>query len=378
MKIETAASSSPSSSPVLVVLRVSDPEQPVCTSAYRWRVTRNDSTGQPEEVGRHDACTADVRLLPETGYTVKVARIDPTKPQAVGEAAVRVQRLVVASFGDSVASGEGNPASSKPHWADASGCNRSAIAGPRQAADRISTAADHAFVIFFHVACTGAWIDGVGAPQAWRPNIFPLLPESPTQPSQVAAFLHRDVHPGEVIVLLSIGANDLGFGPILRFCLKTIVRDCYKKKLEKLPLDELVSTRLAELRASYERLASAVPFRDSRVFITEYFDPLHDEAGRICRIFSISPSEAAWAERAVIRPLNALVREEANARHWIFVPGVANAFRLHGYCANQSWIVHIPKALLNRNKSGPFHPNALGQAEYGRRIFAAVRPYLEP
>lgn len=375
MKVETAASPPLPSSPVLVVLRVSDPEGPECPSAYHWRVTRNDSTGQPEEVRRRDTCTADVRLLPETDYTVKVARIDPLKSPAVGEAAVRVHRLVVASFGDSVASGEGNPAPGKPHWEDLSRCNRSAIAGPRQAADRISTAAEHAFVIFFHVACTGAWIDGVGAPQAWHPNIFPLLPES--QRSQVAAFASRvDLHPGQVVVLLSIGANDIGFGPILRFCLKTIIHDCYKKKLEQLPLDELVSARLAELRHSYERLASVAPFRDSRVFISEYFDPLHDEAGRICRILTISPAEAAWAERAVIRPLNALVRAEANARRWIFVSGIAGAFRLHGYCANESWIVHLKKAFLNRNPSGPFHPNALGQAEYGRRIFAAVKPYL--
>ena len=380
MRVETPASAPVPQHPALVVLRVGDPEEPECSSVYRWRVSAAGSS-RLVDISRRDPCTADVHLAPQEDYIAKVVRLDPTKAPALGQTRVRVRQLVVVSFGDSVASGEGNRAGNKPHWEDASRCNRSAIAGPRQAADRISSAEDHALVTFFHVACTGAWIDGVGAPQQWHPNIFPLLPESPAQSSQVAAFEKR-IHSnaGEVLVLLSIGANDIGFGPILRFCLglKTIVRACYKQKLAHLPLDELVASRLAELRQSYDRLAGVEPFRDSRVFVTEYFDPLHDGSAHICSVLTISKNEAAWAERNVIRPLNAMVRAEAEARHWIFVPGIAKAFESHGYCSKHSWIVHASKAFLRRNWTGPFHPNALGQAEYGRRIFAAVKPYLGP
>ena len=68
--------------------------------------------------------------------------------------------------------------------------------------------------------------------------------------------------------------------------------------------------------------------------------------------------------------------KEAASRHWHFVEAVARDFGPHGYCARKSWIVHIVKALANRNLKGPFHPNAFGQEAYGRLIFAAVKPYL--
>jgi hypothetical protein len=383
LTVETPTSQSSPKDALHVVLRVTDPERPNCDGDYRLQVKRTGSASV--ELRSRDSCTTEVRLAPEVDYDVKVVRALPS-PGAVGSTGVRVRRLVVASFGDSVASGEGNPAPSEPHWVDpGSGCNRSAIAGPRQAAEQVSAAESHAFVVFLHVACTGAWIDGKGAPDAFEKHPSILRLGQQTRTSQIEEFGRLIArNQGQLIVLLSVGGNDIGFRSIIMTCL--LKPSCDKRRLagEKLPLKELVPSRLAELRQSYDRLASEAPFRQANVFVTEYFDPLHDEAGKFCRISIVrgvvgfSREEARWAENAVINPLNELLRSESALRHWHFVSGIAAAFRQHGYCAKQSWIVHIRAAYWNRNRSGPFHPNALGQKAYGDGIFAAVKPYLEP
>jgi hypothetical protein len=370
LRTETPATRPVDQRDVRVALRVTDPERPNCAADYHWTLSRGAS--ESSEFEGRDTCIVEVAMRPESNYTLRVARGHPTA--ATGQADARVRRLLVASFGDSVASGEGNPAASKPKWEDSSRCNRSFIAGPRQAAEMTAAASDHAYVVFFHLACTGAWIDGIGAPRKFgvHPNLLPRVGEG--QPSEVALFDQR-VHPGDgdVIVLLSVGANDLGFGPILRACLKPLRLRCVKK-FAGFPLSELLASRFAQLRLSFDRLARVRPFDGDRVYITQYFDPLRDQRGHLCRIGRISPGEAAWAENAILKPLNALVHDEAKDHHWTLISGVARAFRDHGYCSRASWIVHISRALRNWNLSGPFHPNALGQALYGRLIFAAVKP----
>lgn len=367
----------------LVTLRVLDSQRPECISRYRWQVS-SSGVPIPLQAPVTGNCSISIRLVPEEQYQVRVTRDEPSGGVAMGEVVVRVGNLLVASFGDSVASGEGNPASRKPRWADSSKCNRSLIAGPRQAAQLISSASAHSRVVFLHLACTGAWINGAGAPYGVHKTVLPQ-PEKSDSQAETFAELYP-AHHGETIVLLSVGANDVGFGPIVRFCLKRISRRCFKKRLRetKLPLEELVPRRLSELRASYERLAESPPFRGSRVFVSEYFDPLHNEQGNLCRVvlgrfgLGMSVQEAAWAESGILRPLNSIVREQAAAHNWVFVDGVSNAFRDHGYCARASWIVRIIPALLAGNSTGPFHPNALGQQAYGDSIFQAVRPYLPP
>jgi hypothetical protein len=370
-----------------VALRVVDPMRPDCASRYGWQVTSDNGVPVPVQVGDRGTCGVVAHLVPEDQYRVHVTREAPSRGDASGEAQVRVGDLLVASFGDSVASGEGNPAR-KPKWADDSGCNRSFIAGPRQAAQLMAAASAHSRVVLFHLACTGAWIDGVGAPDAFgsHPSVLPQFGDK--RHSQTEIFAERyGAGDGRMIVLLTVGANDVGFGPIVRFCLKTFSKRCFENKLPgtKVSLDELVRRRLSELPAAYQRLAQSRPFSGSPVFVSEYFDPLHNQKNKLCRValgrrrIGMSIEEAAWADESILRPLNAIVEDQAAAHKWVYVGGVSNAFRTHGYCARpDSWIVHIVRAFLRRNTNGIFHPNDLGQGAYGRLIFQAVKPYLPP
>jgi hypothetical protein len=371
LRVVTPASPVIAERPARIALRVTDPGYPGCGASYHWTV----GSRQMNEL---NTCTVSVELAPGHDYQVDITRVGASA--ATGHDVIHPKRLLVVSFGDSVASGEGNPSPGKPKWADSTSCNRSTIAGPRQAAHLIAAAVHKSVVTFLHLACTGAWIDGVGAPLAFghHPHILTRVGE--TEPSQLDQYsLRPETYRAEqVIVLLSVGANDVGFGPILRFCLNPLqVVACYRRKFDGFKLDSLVASRLSNLQASYDRLASKPPFSDSKVFVTEYFDPLHGANGQICRLETISRNEASWADRTILAPLNALVAEQARVHGWTLVSGIWAAFRPHGYCATQSWIRHLSTSLLRWNLSGPFHPNELGQAEYGELIFDTVRPYLD-
>jgi hypothetical protein len=370
LRLVTPTTSVSSEGPALVVLRAGENRRLDCTGDVHWRIT--DPGGPSVPVLRLGSCAAEARLLPDSNYTVRVSQ---SSPDETVQNSVRVQRLVIASFGDSVASGEGNPP-----WIDKAKCHRSATAGPRLAADQMRASVQHSVVEFVHLACTGAWIDGVGAPREFgtHPRILPPGNRQDDPSAQVNEF-HREVRgkPDQLIVLLSIGANDLGFGPIMKFCgRRPFGHQCYERKFAGRPLDQVVELRRKDLRQSFKRLAKATPFKNADVFITEYFDPLHDEWDRPCRILTISAKEAVWAEKAIMRPLNELVADEAKRPNWHLVAGITAAFHNHGWCAKKSWVVHPFKALVNWNPRGLLHPNANGQEAYGQLIFETVKPYL--
>lgn len=285
----------------------------------------------------------------------------------------------MVSFGDSVASGEGNPATTRPKWEGDPDCHRSIVAGPRQAAEEIARHVPHEAVTFLHLACTGAWIDGVSAPQALGQHPAILSRLGIPGVSQLKQYkLLAPTHDGPPIVLLSVGANDVGFGSILKFCL--LHQTCWKKQFAGMSLGALVNQRFRALERSYARLAAKPPFRGGLVFLTEYFDPLHNERGETCTIPRLFPfitaQEADWSDAKIVIPLNRLLKQQAIDWGWHLVGGIAKDFRAHGYCAKQSWIVHFTRAALGRDIKGAFHPNRLGQDDYARHIFQSVEPFL--
>jgi hypothetical protein len=378
LRVQMPGKSSPTQRPATVDFEVADSRHPACIGGeYRWTFDQEGSPADPQAITRRDACDAVADLEPGS-----VAHVRVTEGSATTDTTVTVRRLLIASFGDSVASGEGNPSHAKPEWEGERSCHRSAIAGPRQAAEKVAAAERHAVVTFFHLACTGAWIDDEGAPDKWTEGRPSLLPQHRgAHPSELEQF--RGATPssdGEPIVLLSVGANDLGFGPILTKCaLPSLPGNCFDKKVAGTRVRVLVAERLAVLEASFGRLGAEAPFTASDVYLTQYFDPVHDEHGKFCgrlRALALSRGESELAEKLILVPLNDLLRHEANARHWRYVDGIASAFRPHGYCAKDSWIVQLHESL--RNPKGIFHPNAEGQREYGERIFAALKPHLPP
>jgi hypothetical protein len=213
-------------------------------------------------------------------------------------------------------------------------------------------------------------------------------------------------------VLLSVGANDVYFGPIVKFCLKKT--QCMEKTFSPPPdglepplaparLEDIVPRALTRLSTGYERLAArlatgrsgrttAIP--PQHVVIVDYFDPTGDSEGNFCKrigffdpllhLGQIDVQEAKWAATKLLGPLNSVLHEAAEKASWTEVKGVAEAFRKHGYCAGDSWIVHINKSArtqkgLTRGSlfSGGFHPNEKGHRQEGRMIGPVLQRVLD-
>ena len=149
-------------------------------------------------------------------------------------------------------------------------------------------------------------------------------------------------------MLLSVGANDVGFSKIVAFCAS--VRRCPARHFnprfpfleggDKRPtLEETVRSRLDELDERYRRLDAALEplVEPERVLIVEYFDPTTAPDGSDCEMKvlgdGIRPEESRWARENVLAPLNAAIETAAAEHGWRLVDGVAERFRGHGVCA---------------------------------------------
>jgi lysophospholipase L1-like esterase len=376
-----------------VAFSVVDPGDPTCsTSHYDWSIVPLDSGGRVPPIDAEQHCRATASGLPKNGryrVTVKGKRAgDPV----TGEQDFRLTQFVILSLGDSVASGEGNPGEPPNVWRDSAGCHRSLIAGPRQAARLLQRADRHVVVAFVHLACTGAWIDGGGGPPKFIGNHPSVLPS--VDPSRQIGKKDEVAQANELLdgqrpdlVLLSVGANDIGFASIIRRCFKRT--RCQTRGVPGFrgSLADLVKQRLRTLAASYEKLGDNPLLGErERVFITEYFDPLRGADGELCRRIVapihlgshlvLDEDEIRWAAGDVLEKLNVEVANAKRAQRWNLVGGISAAFRRHGYCAGkESWIVPLPR-LLKLNKGNlmmSFHPNGLGQELYGERIAEEVR-----
>lgn len=167
------------------------------------------TVGDDELDTDQEKCTFSTKL--DEGSHEVVLSVDDVE---LGTETVEVDDVLIVAMGDSYSSGEGNPESSGAPWRDdKSQCHRSANAGPAKAALEAEEASDQTSVTFVHLACSGATIDdGLLGPQ-------PFLSD-PSGFDQLAAF-DRLIERKVDALTMSVGANDVGFGSILSFCVAT-------------------------------------------------------------------------------------------------------------------------------------------------------------
>ena len=195
-----------------------------------WRDGREIDTAKTSscKLGNHPTDPPAQRLdAPALGsylVTLSVTNRDGKSASTVQEVIVR--DLLVVTFGDSSASGEGNRASSGG-WEERR-CHRSRTSGPALAAQYLEQADPKTSVTYLNLACSGASVtSGIIGPYAGQQNDFqdfvPLEPQTDAlvraicggrpawrcQPSQ-----QRPVD----ILTINIGVNDLGFSSLLEDC----------------------------------------------------------------------------------------------------------------------------------------------------------------
>ena len=193
--------------PVIFTVPGCDPAK---LGALSWQVDGKAAAGSKAVAGRKCAVSVDVGTLGRHEVTAKL----PDDGQEY-KASVVARDYVIVGLGDSVASGEGNPDVRKqaggPLWQDPR-CDRSAESFQAKAALAVEQSSRRTSVSFVHLACSGAAIGkGVSGPY-W--GISPGDADLPLA-SQTGRL--RSLTAGREIdaLLISIGANDLGFGDVL-------------------------------------------------------------------------------------------------------------------------------------------------------------------
>jgi lysophospholipase L1-like esterase len=332
-----------------------------CRGPFAWRLD-----GDPVTPAARGGCEFELTLPDTEPHELELEAADEevTEP-------VQARDALVVSIGDSIASGEGNPDRFGPRWLEPR-CHRSMRSGAAQAAIALERGDPHTSVTFVPLGCSGATIDtgllreydGVD-PDRRRGSL----------PAQVAELRALDRRRPVDAVVVSVGANDIHFGPLVQFCIRW--PNCIDRRFNPAaPLSqppkgmtarETTRGALGDLLDGYRRLAAALEpiVPPERVAILEYFDPLTAADGDPCprALGGVEPDEVNWARGEVLAPLNAAVRRAAADHGWVVVRGVASAFRTHGVCVRGRgrWVV-LPEESFVRQWwiTGTLHPNEAG------------------
>jgi len=279
-------------------------------------------------------------------------------PPAVGPIRGDIE---VAVIGDSTAAGVGNAALSKPSDEDIA-CQRS-----RDAYAQVLQAATGWAVE--NLACASASIsDGLLTAQLGRRPVTP-----PPQVGVLKSITSLDA------VLVSIGANDIGWSDFLKYCYG--LQRCDDRVSER-----LVQSRLDTFRLQYAQLLHQMSILQTRpaVIVTGYYDPfgenfdcpdLQDPLAPTDPPpgygFAPDPDQEDPAEkvrtkvdpvRSVLAQLNLVLEQGADAFGFGYVEP---SFEGHGLCSEQPWVQGM-------SDPHPFHPNAAGELA----IAAAQLPRL--
>ena len=359
-------------------------------SQYKWEIRGPGIAGTATQIKTQ--CAFEFPFPEEGSYQVTLTVTTQAGGTAALTRAVVVEDWLIVLLGDSVASGDGNPDipgslpdGIQPVWQDRR-CHRSALAGPALAALMVERSNPRTSVTFIDFACSGAKLtDGLLRPYAGiePPGDGSTLPPQVDQVANLFAQGATSGHPRQVdALLISIGANDLGFSKIIASCI--VFERCYEDvfgRLDDLEAWKILLDGLFTLPGRYAELATALSTRLStvlsrdRVFITEYFDPSRSDSGEYCTgmLDSFTQDEIGWADQFVTRLLNLAILFATQAHGWNYVEGITAQFAKHGYCAQDHWIVHLEESIwFQGDAHGTLHPNLAGHLTYADRLFGSL------
>ena len=326
------------------------------------------------------------------------------------EATVRVRRVVIANFGDSFMSGEGNPhmrSKVQPvkseNWLEPR-CHRSLMTSSALAAFWYAEANPQAYVAYFNFACSGS-TGKSGVLGDYEGIISSRMLDNLRGDGEEAIHFRGKIMPPQVAqarevlcrkgqctapdaVFLSIGINTIGFGKVVTELGKP---NCGAPCLERLQAD--VNVSLEELKGdSNNGVVTALTRIKSELtpkaaFAVEYPDPTRDENGNFCKgnvlfpmlgklgIGRVDASENQWAIENVLDPLNAAVTEAAARTNWQMVTGTIEATRKGGFCSTQRLFNSGQDA---KGTSGTLHPNAAGHNAIAQLMLAKLNVAIKP
>lgn len=279
-------------------------------------------------------------------------------PSAVGPPRTDIEVVVI---GDSTAAGVGNAAIADPSETDiACGRSRDAYAMVLESATDLPVE---------NLACASATIPaGLLGPQTDR---RPVIPSAQVGVLKSISSLR--------VVIVSTGANDIGWSDFLKYCYGLPRCDDGVSQL-------LIQSRLDTFRLQYAQLLQQLRDLPTRpeVIVTGYYDPfgdrfdcpaLQDPLAPLISPpgygFAADPEQGDQATttaekidplRSILAQLNSVLTEGAGAFGFT---SVIPSFDGHELCSAQPWVQGL-------TDEQPFHPNAAGELA----IAAALLPDL--
>ena len=332
------------------------------------------------------------------GSTPVTLTVIPTKGTPFSSTkTISYRDVVIASVGDSAASGQG-----AFQYNISPRCYRSGYAASAQAALHAQQTLGSAVTVhFWFLACSGAritsadagpWMTTSGpgsAPADWGGMLTPYTgaknPNPPApQPApltpQVTRLTQLRAQSGLPIstLLMTIGANDTGWSIVAENCLTTSLVALAGVSADipegiclatfQAKVGQSVATLPAHFATLGSQLNAVVPA--GRVYLTDYFDPEDSLIGPS----PSCPGEVVasytlrqWAITYVENPLQRAVQAAAAANGWHYLTGIRQAFQGHGVCnpdtsPNGRWVDSILDSKLGQNDiNGTWHANTYGQ-----------------
>jgi hypothetical protein len=202
--------------------------------SFSWRLEHNGAL-----VGQQTGTCEPRFLIPAEGrYDVTLRTVSEGGRAYSLSASVNVQDIVIVSFGDSSASGEGNPTGtvSGGRWID-NRRHRSTTSGHALTAEALESVSRQSTVTFLSFACSGADIkNGVLGPyegQDPKKATYPghpelnwqeqdLVPQVQAAKEALCSVPVRECTPEDMrkpdLILIATGVNDLGFADVMTVC----------------------------------------------------------------------------------------------------------------------------------------------------------------
>ena len=349
----------------------------------------------------HEFRTVDVTLTitPKTGSRFSVTHT------------IRYRDRVIASLGDSAASGEGAPDNPTTGAFVASrDCDRSGWAASAQAALQIQRALPDTTVHFWHLACSGATIAEEGVPfvkyrldaggllNPYNSHHHNVKPPLKPQVDRLSDLMGKTGLPVDRL-LITAGANDIGWATVLHDCfivkgiglLITPVLADFEENACIAVDDGRVRGAVRNLDVHFAKLAARLNdlMRQRRgqlgpdnIYLTQYFDPLDSLRPQplVCAGEPLAgPYLRNWGVAVIESPLQTDLQKAAVINHWNFIDGIRKAFQGHGVCQwppAKHWMNALLDAHVQKNPDGTWHANRVGQLHIATIIKEAISPQL--
>ncbi len=406
---------------------------PYSIKKFRWEIKslENDfrevkeiqNNGDPAQQFK-SLCEVKLSLPSDGLYEVKLIIQHATR-QEIKVKKVMVHHYYIGIMGDSFASGEGNPEGFLSSGLVQEGICESATATLTidGLINKLSGGSDYSWGTaswmepLAHRSRRSGFYTGVKklGNQEWKRNgVYHLLEPTiiflPTSGAKIDDGLINKQHTwqglGQVqemkrilgnkkldALIISIGGNDLGFGPVLNTSVIKYLKEGNVQELKN---------RLLELPQKYQTLKSQIEFLlnvdPSDIFMVGYpiglFSDDDKKSHETCGIFEflnfdidLDLGKVTLDEISLVsienyeinllihfgNELNKTIQKTCSLNGWNYISNISNEFWGHGYCANQTYFIGATESCENQGDfMGTMHPNPDGHEVYKKLIFKSL------